>query len=76
MTADQEIEALRAEVAKWKKAATDTAFTAERALARLIVAEKVCEAAENCDGFFGNTPKNRQALSEALDAWRDRVAPN
>jgi len=72
---DLEFAELQAEVEKWKKAATDTAFTAERALSRLILAEKVCEAVDNLD---------KKKLTEAawgelwgaFEAWEAAKAAN
>jgi hypothetical protein len=73
------VEELLAEVAKWKKATTDVAFTAERALARLILAERVCEKAKDvlaqarCSTISGVT---WGALKRALEKWNDGILLN
>ncbi len=73
-----ELTDLEAEVRKWKSAATDAAFTAERALSRLILAERVCEAVRSIKGadLRNLSPTAFMQLNKAYRDWETGTALN
>lgn len=73
-----ELAELEAEVRKWKRAATDAAFTAERALSRLILAEGVCEAVRSIKNqdLRNLSPTAFMQLNEAYRDWESGTTLN